>query len=297
MLTEEDKADRHFLHQLFRKRKTRDQTKEGFFYFEDQEFMIAQGQETYIVVARDMAIGYPLFMRGEQDLSKLTLALDLVSANYGRIETLWDIGANIGSVCIPAVKRGLVKKAVAFEPEKRLFKLLRANTILNSVDECILVLNTALGDKRGSVELTMGENNTGDYRISGLQFDDDAMGESTRQRVSIDIRPMDDFLDIFDVNSTLLFMDIQGYEGFALNGGRHILSKSPPLVVEFWPYAMKRLGSFATFRDTLCAGPYERCFDLSDHSKTSIPLEAETLNELYSRIGEEHTSSTDILFI
>lgn len=236
MLTEEDKADRFNLRALFEKRQSNEATKSGFFYFEDQKFMIAQGQETYVVITGDMAVGYPLFMQGESDFSKFVDAISLLRDAKGRsCDVLWDIGANIGSICIPALARNFVKKAVAFEPENQLFKLLRANTILNGVDGRIECHNTALGNFRGSVELTMSHGNTGDYRIAGLLLEDDAMGESSRQKQSVEIRPLDDFRESFDENSTLIFMDVQGYEGLILSGSTQILSKSPRWLQSFGP--------------------------------------------------------------
>lgn len=297
MLTEQDKADRSALKALFDKRAVRQETKEGFFYFENQQLMIAEGQETYVIVAHDMAIGFPLFMTGESDFAKFDLAISLLHERGWRIDTVWDVGANIGSICIPAVKRNLVKRAVAFEPEKRLFRILRANTILNAVEDRIECHNVALGASAGTVELTIGANNTGDYRVAGRQFEDDAMGEALRQRQVVDVRPMDDFCDGFEESKTVIFMDIQGYEGIALQGGRSILSSSPPLVVEFWPYAMKRLGSFAAMRDLAESGIYKQYADLAEGNAHFQPLTPKALDELYLKIGEAAASSTDLLCI
>jgi FkbM family methyltransferase len=298
MLTEEDKTDRFILRNLFEKRKLRDETKAGFFYFENQELMIAEGPETYVVVSGDLAIGFPLFMTGESDFGKFVGAITLLSDTKGRtIDEIWDVGANIGSICIPAVRRKLVRRAVAFEPEKRLFRLLRANAILNQVDDRIECHNVALGEVRKSVDLTIGKGNTGDYRIAGRQFENDAMGEASRQNQEIDVRPMDDFIERFEPDSTLVFMDIQGYEGFALKGAREILWSSPPLVVEFWPYGMKRLESYAALRETVCSGVYSEFADLSAQVPMFRPLTAEALNSLYEQLGEDSNAATDILFV
>jgi FkbM family methyltransferase len=298
MLTEEDTADRIALKSLFDKRRVNKETKAGFFYFEDQDLMIAQGQETYVVVARDIAVGFPLFMHGELDFSKFVDALALITEQKGKhIDTIWDIGANIGSICIPAVKRGFVKKAVAFEPEKQLFKLLRANTILNEVDDRITCHNTALGESLGSVDLMIGEDNTGDYRIAGTVLDDDAMGEASRQTKAVQIQPMDNFVENFEASSTLIFMDIQGYEGLALKGARQILSTSPPLVVEFWPYAMKRLNTYQLLCDILCSGYYSKFADLSDESRSFNAVNVEAIDAVYKKLGEGSTSFTDLLFV
>ncbi len=298
MLTEDDKADRFFLHNLFQKRLVNEHAKAGFFFFENQDLMIAQGPETYVIVSGDMAIGYPLFMKGESDFSKFVDALTLLRESKGRrIDQIWDVGANIGSICIPAVRRNFVKRAVAFEPEKRLFRLLRANAILNEVDDRVECHNVALGESQGSADLTMGQGNTGDYRIAGLSFENDAMGEATRQTQSVSVRPMDDFVAQFDRDSTLVFMDIQGYEGFALKGANSILCASPPLVVEFWPYAMKRLESYGLLRDAVCAGTYREFADLSKPAEPFKRLTPGALDGLYEKLGEAPEASTDLLFV
>ena len=45
--------------------------------------------------------------------------------SFDNKDTFLDIGANIGVICIPAVKRGLVESANAVEPERKNFELLQ----------------------------------------------------------------------------------------------------------------------------------------------------------------------------
>lgn len=297
-LTADDIQDRINLRVLYEKRLTNSTTREGFFYFEDQEFMVAQGQETFLVVAGDMAVGFPLFMNGQSDLHKLEWALTLLRQGEGRhIDELWDVGANIGSICIPAISRNLVERAVAFEPEARLYKLLRANAILNSVEDKLKCHNVALGQSQQTAELTMMDGNTGDYRVAGKSFENDSMGESNRKTQIISMKSANDFVSDFKSGSTLIFMDIQGYEGLALSGASEILMNSPPLVAEFWPYGMKRLDSYKLFRETLCSGLYDRFADLSQMPEGFRPLSAKALDDLYEQISEDSQSSTDILFV
>ena len=65
-----------------------------------------------------------MFVKEEFDLNKFEKALDFLNKKK-KIENLYDIGANLGIICIPAVKRGLVKKAFAVEPEPKNFQLLK----------------------------------------------------------------------------------------------------------------------------------------------------------------------------
>jgi len=297
LLTEQDKGDRFILHNLFQKRRVNRATKEAFFYYEDQTLMIAQGKESYVVVSNDMAVGYPLFMDGEADFQKFVTAISLLQKKNIHIRTLWDIGANVGSIAIPALRRGFVQKAVAFEPEEQLMRLLRANAILNGVDKQMHFQQVALGEVSSVVDLMMGPGNTGDYRICGRRLNDDTMGEEEMIPQRVQMRPMDHFVQDFSVGATLLFMDIQGYEGRALRGAKRIMNSSPPLVVEFWPYGMKRAESYPHLKEIICGGAYTCFADLAADPPEFTPLAVKSLDALYEKSGERSDWSTDILFV
>ena len=190
-----------------------------------------------------------------------------------------------------------VSKVVAFEPSERLFRLLRANAVLNGVEDSMRCHNVALGPERSTANLTMSEGNTGDYRIAGIALPDDSMGEASRTMQGITVMPMDDYLDDFDAGSTLIYMDIQGYEGKALAGASQILATSPPLVVEFWPYGMKRLESYPALRTVVCSGLYGQFANLSEATPQFRTLSAAALDSLYMSLGEGSEKFTDLLLV
>jgi len=298
MLTDEDIADRAALRSLFEKRRLNRATKEGFFHFEDQDFVVAQGRETFIAIAHDIAVALPLFLDGELDFHKFDKAMELLrEAGTGPIDTLWDVGANIGSICIPALARGIIERAVAFEPEERLFRLLRANAILNGVDDRLSCVNTAIGEAAGRARLTMSDGNTGDYRLAGRQFSDDCMGEDARTSQEVSVRALDEFIDEFVPGSTLIYMDIQGYEGLALKGASELIAAAPPLVIEFWPYGMKRLESYEALCENLCSAPYSRFANLAEKEPSFQPFSKMTLDALYQQLGEGAEQFTDLLLL
>jgi FkbM family methyltransferase len=298
-LSEDDKNDRTFLSKLYEKRKVREQTKDAFFCFENSRYMIASDKETYVIVPQDMAVGHPLFMTGESDFGKFVTAISVIRQRResSTVSVLWDIGANVGSICIPAVRRNYVEKAVAFEPEVELHKLLRANLILNEVDGRITTFRTALGKERSSKLLTMSDGNTGDYRIAGTSFENDAMGERSRRQQMIDVAPLDEFADLFEADKTLLWLDVQGYEGFVLAGAEKILDFAPPLVTEFWPYGMRRLDSLEVFQDVVCSGLYTEFVDLADPAlEPRAPTKGEFARR-YDAAGDDPNVSADLLFL
>jgi FkbM family methyltransferase len=237
-------------------------------------------------------------MTGESDFNKFVTAMSLITERRGgSISTLWDIGANIGSICIPAVKRGYVEKAFAFEPEAELHRLLRANIVLNEADGRISTFRTALGGGQAKGILTMSEGNTGDYRILGRSLESDAMGEQSRRHQEIDIVPLDDFYHHFEAGRTLVWIDVQGYEDFVLAGGEKVLSSAPPLVCEFWPYGLRRLGSFAIFMDVVCSGLYSAFVDLSDPALAFQQPSKSELDRRYDAADDDPNNSADLVFI
>src|SRR5262249_34342132 len=66
------------------------------------EFLLANvGPEKFVVQANDKFISRGLYADGEFDLDKLATVLRISGRNF---KVLVDVGANIGSICIPAVK-------------------------------------------------------------------------------------------------------------------------------------------------------------------------------------------------
>ena len=81
-------------------------------------------------------------------------------------------------------------------------------------------------------------------------------------------------------------------QGFVLRGSTSLLARKIPLVLEFWPYGMKRAGSFSALTESLAG--YSQFLDLESSAGRLRPI-AE-LELLYRELGEEQ-AFTDILVI
>jgi len=100
--------------------------------------------EKYIVNSNDRVIGISLYINGSYEFDTFLHTLAILE-NKIKTETLIDIGANIGSICIPAVKRGIFKNCLAIEPEPYNFDLLTKNIFINNLSNKIQTFNVALG--------------------------------------------------------------------------------------------------------------------------------------------------------
>lgn len=250
------------------------------------------GAEHYLVNSSDMGIGKLLFAFGEFDFRKFTTAIDLCNKNLnGRKKPtiLIDAGANIGPICIPAVNRGFMQRAVAIEPEPLNCRVLRANIALNGLSSSILVHECGLAaSKDVELKLELSENLFGDHRIQ-INTDD---GAQRNNIVKVKSEILDGLCPATEYADSLLWMDIEGYEGFALLGGHELLKLRIPLVVEFWPYGMNRASSFGALKSAVAH--YNGYFDLANPNKINS---IDSLDNLYQALGDGFFSLTDILLI
>ncbi len=251
--------------------------------------------EQFLVHSTDNGIGKDVFATGEYDFQKFIQAFDLCNKNLnGRKKPtiLIDAGANIGTICIPAVARGFVRRAVAIEPAPLNCRLLRANIALNDLCNSIVVHECALGASTDvELALELHETNFGDHRIR-VNTDDDI---ELKNKVHVKSGTLDGLCPAVDYMDSLLWMDIQGYEGFALLGGKDLLKTRIPLIIEFWPYGIRQAGAFSPLKAAVAY--YDGYFDLSKPDKFH---KLDTLDELYRSIGEIEggpNTYTDILIL
>lgn len=249
------------------------------------------GLETFIVSTSDLEIGERLFITGHYEFDKVTAALDLVRAERGDRALLIDVGANFGPVCIPALNRGMFERAVAIEPEPRNAALLRANVALNGLSDRIEVHQVACGDKDGqTLEMELSTTNHGDHRVR-MTTAEGQYGEERRSTITIPSATLDSLCPEAGGDS-LLWIDTQGFEGFVLAGAKRILSEKPPIVAEYWPYAMRRAGSFDAFISPVAH--YQKFIDL-EFGKT-YPM-SRLRDFWHEERGINWPSYTDILIL
>jgi len=253
--------------------------------------------EAFVVHSGDQWIGRGLFADGEFDFEKFVAALDILSKYRDRAppKVLVDVGANVGSICIPAVARSLVERAVAIEPDPGHLRLLRANIALNGLEGAIRVVGHAAGPRDGELlELERDMENLGDHRIRvthapGLQ------NETDRAVVQVPSSRLDTVCQEEQDEDLLIWMDVQGFEGFVLEGSHSFLARRVPMVLEFCPYLLERAGSFSLMLTNLAG--YDGFIDLNNPRKLRPIAE---LNELYRELGGSRAYSdiyTDILIL
>ena len=246
--------------------------------------------ESYVVDSRDNMIGRALFAKGQFDFHKFIKAFGIVElfAPNARAFHLIDIGANIGSICIPAVKRRYVKKCIAFELDPDNYRLLTINCILNKVEHLVSCNNYALGDKQASITVKKSRSNFGDHRV-----DDTALNDKEQL---IPMITLDSILNEIDLKSTILWMDVQGYEWHVLKGASTFLSACVPLILEFSPSELHSFDALDKLITLLSDSEYNTYWDLSFDDPQPSKLAASSLHALSSRLAQ-NSDFTDLLIL
>ena len=253
--------------------------------------LVQDGEETYVVFAGDQIISRDLFLHGNRNHTRVQRALARLEDL--QLDTLVDVGANIGIVCISAVLRGLARRAIAIEPIPQNLRLLVANIHLNGLADRITHHATALGAvKHETLGFELSPDNSGDHRVS-VAAHDGLFAEGQRPRIQVPSTRFDDLVGDLDPRSSLIWMESQGYEGHILAGAPRAVGARVPLVAEFCPYLMRRTGAYARFL-TAVSG-YRFWTDLFEDDAPRVAATPGSLEQLAERLGDRGKYS-DLLF-
>ena len=250
--------------------------------------------EKYIVNSSDKTIGRSLYINGEFEFDLFLDALKIVENK--KYKKLIDIGANIGSICIPAIKRGIFEYAVAIEPEPYNYNLLIKNIFINDLNNKIKTLNIALGQvDNEKLKFVLSEDNFGDHQIKSNSKKKNIYNDDRRKVITVNTKKLDTVIKSFNLKETLIWMDTQGYEGFILNGGSNTLSAKTTIVIEFWPYGLDKFNSYNLLKSSLIKAEYKNCYDLNS-KKYLKNLTEVSLDEIYFDYKSRKVDFTNLLF-
>lgn len=258
----------------------------------------ASGIRYYLSTA-DRAIGVDTFSDGSYDQHLMELAIELINQLTGRPAMqdrhFVDIGANVGTAAIPAVKLFGAAGAICFEPDPENFKLLRCNLIANDLEDVVIAVNVALSDTAGSAQLELSTWNWGDHRVRRGPV----AQHGTRRAVHVELERFDDAAAEagFDIDTAgVVWLDTQGHEGFVLAGADTILKSNVPVVTEYSPSDLRQAGGLELLNEVI-AGHYRTVVDLraSFADGVTVSYDAQDIVRVEARyVG---TAYTDLLLL
>ncbi len=210
----------------------------------------AAGGALFLVKTEDKHIARSLFSkRGRGELAVLSRAVAAIegllgpSAIAGR--SFVDVGANIGTTTIPALLSHGFDTAVAIEPEPENARLLRMNVLLNDLEDRVTVLPLAASNEVGWSELVVNRSRGGKHWIA---TDRTKLGRKQRAEdamLKVETVTLDHLVEtgvIAPERTGLVWMDAEAHEGHILQGASSLLARGTPLVLEWNPVILDRVG-------------------------------------------------------
>jgi FkbM family methyltransferase len=147
--------------------------------------------------------------------------------------TLVDIGAHLGYFSLLAAKKvGSTGHVYAFEPQHDNCEMLGKSVLSNEFQNRVTIVEKAVTDCIGSVDLYYAEPGDGEASIYGRN----AEGKDVHRLV--ETITLDEFFAAEGWPKVdIIKMDIEGAEKLALEGGRELIRRNPQLkmVMEFGP--------------------------------------------------------------
>jgi FkbM family methyltransferase len=224
---------------------------------------------TYFVSTADRVVSRDAFGTGTYSENELAQAITMVETYLGRRpllegRTFVDVGANIGTTVIPAVKRFGAAGGIAIEPDPANARLLRCNLVANDLVDRVHCHELALSDRTGTALLERSSFNSGDHRLRVAGQSAPFGGVADGGDVPVRVTTFDDLLRragiaIDDIG--LVWIDAQGHEARILAGASVLSGSDVPVVIEYWPHGLKLCGGLAPLNQ-LIAARYRTVIDL-----------------------------------
>lgn len=254
-----------------------------------REVTVRTKQGTFIVSCQDNVISKALYCTGEFESDLMVKVIALLQPKG----TLLEVGANMGITSIGMLHTGLMRKAIAIEPEPYNFSLLQRNVRQNGLEDRIICLPYAVADKDGAIQFELNEHNFGDHRVR-ITTGDGLHQESKRRVIEVEAKPIDDLLrkvpTTFTGDIGLIWVDVQGYEAHVFLSGKDLFSRNIPVVTEIWPYGIRRAGMSPERFRNIVTEIWSSCWIM--RNGTFVQYSVAELPTLFDELGYEgrHTN-------
>ena len=184
----------------------------------------------------------------EPDLIKVLEQISRqITEKIGRCH-LVNVGAHIGSVCVPCAK--YFSRVTAFEPVGTNFNHLNLHCNLNQLEN-IKTYNLALSNCACESKIVFNSHNTGgchvvsDYEIENNIRHAQNHIDDTVQCVTMDSIEFDDTIEV-------LLVDIEGHEERFLQGAEQTIRKHHPVVIiELWTNSKRKHEKMTTTQEEM----------------------------------------------
>ena len=214
---------------------------------------VRTNQGLMTIPTRDKGVAASLFQERQHEYDSSLNAVNFLKETgfiaQGDLCML-DVGANIGHISIGLLLANQIQQTIAVEPEPGNFGFLQQNVKQNGLSKRMLGLQLAVGDRETILEMEIAPLNRADHRIRSKPSSSvtEQNGESSRNIIEVQSLPLDRIVKLPEIQQagisspSFMWIDVQGFEGYAFKGGASVLDGGLPTVAEIWPYGILRAG-------------------------------------------------------
>jgi hypothetical protein len=254
-------------------------------YPSKSKYVLYNKSFNFLLLKEDRFISRSTFVNGAYDYYLVEKSLRYLKKSFIK-ETFIDIGANIGTVCIPTIFNNLFKNSLAIEPITEIFRTLKVNVLMNNLENKIQCLNYCIFSKNNiPISFKKNINNFGDTRFG-------YKSKYNNLFPSKNVKCLDYFLKTVNPNRSLIKIDVQGAETDVLLGAKNFLSYSPPIILEFEPYYMGDKNYEIIYK--IIVKNYRNYYNLNENNNNKYNLNE--LEELFLKLKSKK-GGTNILFV
>lgn len=187
----------------------------------------------FFVDPSDRVVGAWLMWHGGYQRREIDQAIRVLAENMrlSADAVFVDIGANIGTHTVYALRSGRFTRAVAFEPEPKNARLLTMNMEANGVADVVTIIPKAAGEVTGTATLYLHPRNKGGH----------ALGQSPavdgQEQCEVPVVRVEDVLAECGVEERvgLLWIDVEGHDLHVMRGLGRLLARGVPIAFEYAP--------------------------------------------------------------
>ena len=255
------------------------------------------------ILASDTAIGASLIEKGYFEERIISEVTEFLLSHYGFIPRQFiDVGANIGTHLLYALRSGLFEKAIGMEADPVNFKVLLKNISHNRLEGYARTLHVPVSDRSGVALIERSPDNLGDHRVKSdsAGSTQELYRESSRKSIALVSDTLDRLNAEFALGinpGSLVWIDTQGHEGHVLSGAMELikLGSLQYIVIEFWPYGIQRSDGKKRVFEFL--SHCREIYDLRSPNWQSAKTSIQNLQESYERLLSEGVDHTDLLCV
>lgn len=200
----------------------------------------------------DKVLTSAVVARGEFQRGDLITVCDLAERLAPRptAKVFVDVGANVGTTTLYAMRTGVFERVVALEPSPDNLDVLRLNLLANGLGDQVTVIPAACGAEIGTVGLWLSSSAQSDHRVARGA----AASPIHERRVDVDMVTLDEALatsGLAPEDVSIVWVDTQGHEPQVLAGAVTTIKAGVPFSIEFWPDQYLEAGTLDELLDLI----------------------------------------------